>query len=353
MAAYCAFDALQVLAVALGVIVGLLLSTHGSATLTERNWAWTLERLRQLFDVESLTKAATFSPADVERYYRLTTFRDYGILAAATRCSAMHTELKPAAAQPFRIGHFKQLVYALLHLDGSIPKPAILEVGFGKGVNSVALASLLPHASCMGIDIVEEHATFARKLAADAGATNVEFTCGNAADPPPNVRSRRFDLIFGIESFCHLDTDELMDGFMAFAESALGDNGKLVIVDGFRSGRFHDTSPDARMAMQLAECGFKVRRMASKAMWCTLAKAHGFELVHDEDLTQQAIPFWTMGWRVASVILHFPSTLRLFIHSNAARVETGGNLLAVCCTAFAFHMGSAQYGVLTFRKHQM
>lgn len=327
------------------LLMGLAAYIFFKGPPNEADWAWTLRRVRMVFDTEALM-ATAFEPHDVERYYRHTTNRDYALLAAATRCSAMHTELR--CTLPLRLSHFKQLVYPLIYL----PQPAasVLEVGSGKGSNTVTLAALLPHASFVGLDAVAHHAAIATEAAADAGTTNACFVVGNAAAPPAEITSKRYDLVFGVESLCHLDTDAMMDGFLHFAAGTLTSGGRLVIVDGFRSSRYNEATPLVQSAMRLAECGFRIRRMATKAAWVSSARRHGLQLIHDEDLTAQALPFWTDGWKAAVLILFVPRLARWYIHSSEARTETGGSFLAVCCTAAALALGSAEYGVLAFEK---
>ena len=320
----------------------------GGTPPTLRDWEWTLARLHSVFDTEALM-ATAFEPQDVESYYKLTTFRDYAVLAAITRCPAMHTELSRARRLPMRVSSFHQLVYVLTHMYGGAPA-AVLEVGCGKGANTITLAALLPQASFEGLDMAACHVAAAQRLAVDSGVTNTRFVVGNAAMPPPAVASRHFNLVFGIESLCHLDTDAAMEGFLTFVAGSLVHGGRLVIVDGFRSNRYDEVSPAVRTAMRLAECGFRIRRMAPKSLWVAMARRHGLSLVCDEDLTTQAVPFWTTGWRVATLLLMAPRLIRWYINSSSARAETGGSFLSVCCAAAAFTLGSAEYGVLVFQR---
>jgi hypothetical protein len=80
--------------------------------------------------------------------------------------------------------------------------------------------------------------------------------------------------------------------------------------------------------MRLAERGFQIRRMPSKAEWVQEAKEAGLHLVRSRDLTSEALPFWTTGWRAAR------SVLRLVPGVRALGVGAD-SLLAVTMTAHA------------------
>ena len=126
-----------------------------------------------------------------------------------------------------------------------------------------------------------------------------------------------------------------------------------MIVDGFRTSSFDRLDADVREAMNLAESGFRIRRMPSKEAWDALALQNGLRRVQDVDLTPEALAFWTRGWRAARLLMTlFPSLVRRYLRSaDRNRRETGASFVAVLMTAYAMALGSAEYGVLTFEKH--
>lgn len=193
-----------------------------------------------------------FGAEDVVEYYTRTTFRDYRLLEFATGSEAMHTRLVPRVTLPYEAGHLRQLLYVVGH-TGSAKN--VLEIGSGKGTNSIFLAHLLPHVNFVAVDLVPDHVEFATSAARAAKLSNLSFVLGDAStlpsclpaipsasSAPPSAPSsappsaspsdREFDLIFGIESLCHLDTPAKMSGFMGYAGAALGagqagDRGRL------------------------------------------------------------------------------------------------------------------------------
>lgn len=322
-----------------------------------RSLAPTHDRLeRDLSRLATIVPLAEFEASRYEtehvcHYYASTTFRDYKLLELATSCNAMHTELVPASGLPFKTGHLQQLLYVISHLGEQPKNGSILEVGFGKGSNSVFLASLFKRLQFVGLDVVDEHVEYAQAYAQTCcKLPNVQFVKGDACLPPETIREMRYSIIFGIESFCHIDSDAKLGSFLQFAAKSLLPRGKIIIVDGFRSRKFHDLSTEVQQAMNLAESGFRIRRMASKVTWKSTAAAAGFEVLEDLDLTDQAVRFWTKGWKVAELSLLLPSLLRLYFSSSPRRAETGANFVAVLMTAYAMSLGSAEYGVLVLQK---
>lgn len=343
---------LYVVSVAAAVVVALVFYIYVKRlTPTRERLASDLRRLRRVLPVDELS-ASNFGEDDVRRYYSATTFRDYKLLEWATGCNAMHTELAAADRRlPYRPRHLQQLLYVIAHLgDGAIAGGRTLEVGFGKGSNTVYLASLFPDALFVGLDLVDEHAAHATDYAAATGvAGNTAFAVGDAAAPPAGLLDARFDAIFGIESFCHMD-DAKLAAFLKFAAKALLPRGRIVVVDGFRADNYADLDDDVREAMNLAESGFRIARMPSRATWRALAAEHGLEVVSETELTRQALAFWTRGWRVAHTLLRVaPAFLRWYFASNLRRRETGANFASVAMTAYAMALGSANYGVLVLQ----
>ena len=99
----------------------------------------------------------------------------------------------------------------------------------------------------------------------------------------------------------------------------------------------------------LAESGFRISAMPSKALWKKLAAAHGFVLIRELDLTHEALPFWVLGWRMARVVLLFPALVRPVMGLSEACRETAANLMSVATTAHAMRdRAAAEYGMLVF-----
>jgi predicted O-methyltransferase YrrM len=301
-----------------------------------------LRLLRQTFDIDGVLAAKDgYVAEDADAYYARTTDRDYRALELCVG-PGMHTEL----CAPFPVlrfgGHTRQAALVLMEAAGA---KNVLEVGCGRGYCTLFLAGLLPRGTGLhAVDRVQRHIQLAQDACAKGGYGHVHFTHADGTEFLQNAASPSYDLIFGVESLCHLDTSAKLHAFVAQASARLASpGGKLVVVDGFRASSWTGAPEPQRTAMRLAECGFRIRRMPSKAEWTEAAAGAGLQLTRNVDLTAEALPFWTLGWRLARTLL------RLLPGVVVRRAQD--NLLAVATTAHAMRSGAAaEYGVLVFQK---
>ena len=291
-----------------------------------------------------LTGQAGYDKEDVVEYYRETTDRDYQFLESL-QGPGMHT----------RLSHVTQEMIVLNEIATtrrSLREPMnVLEVGCGRGCCTLFLAGALPGVKFTGVDLVERHVEVAKRECEARGLQgNATFAVGDAAEGVDGLGLGRFHLIFGVESLCHMDTKEKVEEFARQAERMLAPGGKLVIVDGFRCRNWKMASADQQAAMRLAESGFKIRAMPSKADWIFAGHEHGLIFSKSSDLTEEALPFWRLGWRAARAVLRYPMMVRFFARSSPARTQSAGNLLAAAMVAHALRSGAAEYGVLVLEK---
>lgn len=268
----------------------------------------------------------SYTQASVVRYYTRTTDRDYWLLEMAVG-PGMHTKLANGLSQ-------LQLILTEIAL---VDAKSVLDIGCGRGYGTAYLASCLPTVCFFGVDMVSRHIQAARQL-----------RCQNAAFVQDEairflaVAPARFDVVYGLESLCHMDSMAKMRAFMIRCRGVLEPGGRLVIVDRFRSAAFERASADQQLALGLAECGFRIRNMPSKSDWIMEAALYGFKLERNLDLTADAMPFWTRGWKITRVLLRL----------GVARVlpaESAANLMAVATIAHAMRdRAAAEYGMLVF-----
>ena len=329
------------LVVPLCIVFGLTLlnSVFRGKLEDPKTLAGDLAVINDAYDYNAHFPQNDFALGDVMRYFKATTDLDYWLLERFVG-PGMHTVLTPRT--PWVKSNARQCVFVMIHIRGSAA--SVLEVGCGRGFCTLNLAELFPDAKFLGVDAVDRHVEVARKAAADAGIKNAEFREQDMLSEP----NGKYGVIFGVESLCYMDTPKKRMRFMQNAAEMLESWGCVVIVDGFRSASFDTKSAELQVATCLAERGFRIKRLASKDDWIIAARSAGLRLVRDLDLTEEAIPFWTKGWRVARTVLQaFPYFARWLV---AHRPETAANLLAVATTAFALRGGAAEYGVLVFKR---
>lgn len=377
---------LTCLTVLVAVFVGwVLIDCWWRSDLDERTLSRDLELIGKAFDIKAILFAKeTYTTEDVGQYYAHTTDLDYRALELCVG-PGMHSELRAPHPILNYGGHTRQAAIVLMEVS-SFDMPSwmadpvdllspvlsvapltyrrVLEVGSGKGYCTLFLAGMCKNVQFYGVDRVARHVQLATEACVKGGYTNADFECADAVDLLSNApESVHYDVIFGVEALCYLDTPAALKAFVTQAAKRLSHRGgRLVVVDGFRSASFDSASEERRTAMQLSECGFRIRRMPSKAEWmeevswvCLLvffqtdfrskAKQAGLHLIKNVDLTGEVLPFWRLGWRIAITILRLiPFAPRLM------PVHSAENLLSVATTAHAMVGGTAEYGVLVFRK---
>lgn len=162
----------------------------------------------------------------------------------------------------------------------------ILELGCGKGFNSLFCAQHLHKAEFTGTDLLEQHLVKARDFAAKAGQTNVRYE--QASYEPLPERFRDFDLAFGFETLCYAkDTDVVAASIAA----ALRPGGRFVMYDMHAHGDADALPRDLALATRLYEVSVAITRGFIRAgQWeASLAKA-GLVVDPVEDVTAQLLP---------------------------------------------------------------
>lgn len=324
--------------------LGYILYTGYSAELDDNTLQSDMNAIMRAYKPESLSK--NFTVADVKKYYTATTDRDYMLLERAIG-PGFHTRLRAKDPILNYGGHTRQPTHVFGHIH-AVNAKNVVEVGFGRGYCTFYLAGLLSDVNFYGIDLTPRHVTVASETATKNKYRNTYFLEGDASlleDVPSRV-----DLIFGVESLCHMDSIYTMKLFLLNVKKRLNDGGRLVIIDGFRSNDFVSAPEDYKQVMELCETGYRINQMPSKQLWIEEAFKVGLTLHTDLDLSFEALPFWELGWRFAHTALKFPWLIRYIANSTPFRVETASNLLSVATTAHALRVGTAEYGMLVFES---
>jgi ubiquinone/menaquinone biosynthesis C-methylase UbiE len=144
----------------------------------------------------------------------------------------------------------------LLHFDTSYPAGSrVLEAGCGVGAQTVTLARNSPNALFTSVDISGASVTEARRKAAAAGLTNVQFEQADI-----------FNLPHGPDSFDHIFVCFVLEHLSQPVEalhtlkSHLRQGGTITVIEGDHgSAYFH---PDSEAARQAIQCQVELQRRA-------------------------------------------------------------------------------------------
>jgi 2-polyprenyl-3-methyl-5-hydroxy-6-metoxy-1,4-benzoquinol methylase len=200
--------------------------------------------------------------------------------------SEIGDEIPRAIERFFRPGYVNFLVKEwLAAVPGLIPKlekgATVGDIGCGRGQSTVTIAKAFPNSRVLGIDYHQPSIEYARKLAADEGAQNVEFVAA-AADKIP--ADRKYDLICSFD--CIHDMVDPLATLKAIHE-VLAPDGVYVWSEPNASDKahenrnplgrtFHSISPLHCMTVSLAYNGAGLGTVIGEAGAKRLADEAGF-----------------------------------------------------------------------------
>jgi SAM-dependent methyltransferase len=268
------------------------------------------------------------SSHDVKTYFAMTTDRDYVFLERVMG-PGMHT----------RIGDDNERQYDFVEIGHATH---VLEIGCGRG-HSQVLARRYPNVHFTCVDILARHIDVAKEAATDLN--NIEYHQADATANLSWLGLRKFQVIFGVESLCYMGNRDKMTHFIEQSRALLAPGGRLVIVDIFRRGNFAHANSDHQIATLIAEYGFFCTNMPSKEDWTEVVGAAPRANIN---LTAEAMPFWTLLWRVARFSLYLIVCLKPFgLRIPWHHMYTLFNVVSLSTMAHALR-GASEYGVLEF-----
>ena len=182
----------------------------------------------------------------------------------------------------------------------------VLELGTGRGFNTVYLARRHPKIRFVGIDITERHLAVAQRKTADL--ENVDFRI--MSFDKLNFNASSFGLVFEVESICHtLDMHSLLQS----VHSLLTPGGLFVCFDGFR-GDSEVLSAEEERAVVLVEKSLAADRFWRYSDWTRAARAVGFDVVEETDLSAEIMPNVRRFERMAKVFFSCRIVTKLLSH---------------------------------------
>ena len=160
----------------------------------------------------------------------------------------------------------------------------VLEVGCGKGVNTIRVAGACPEVSFTGLDLLSDHVEKATARSADL--PNARFVQGSFEPIPASLSGA--DVIFGVETLCYAKD---LDAVCQSIADSLNPGGRLVIFDCFREDDKGPVSDQMRLATRLLEVGWGVPAgYRSAAEWCAALERAGLRMHWVKDETANALP---------------------------------------------------------------
>ncbi|MGB3651167.1 MAG: class I SAM-dependent methyltransferase, partial [Rivularia sp. (in: cyanobacteria)] len=241
-------------------------------TLTEA-----LEKIDQTFGIDKIL--SDFDRNFMVRYY---TQSEIGYRTYHSEQDCVHMALNEDGVFNTQ-GYYAQPKTVETHLQ-SLNAKQVLELGCGKGFNSVFLADRNPETMFTGIDLTPLHVKIAQKKAVDL--KNLSFMQGDFNHLP--FADGQFDVVFAVECLCHSTN---VPRTLAEIYRVLRPGGRLVVFDGYRSAEFENQEASLRTAQKLTEVAMAVQDgMNDIDNWSNTSSEVGFKLLESADLSQAIKP---------------------------------------------------------------
>jgi len=160
---------------------------------------------------------------------------------------------------------------------------SVLELGCGKGCNSVFLAQQFPGVRFYGIDISDVNLNIARQKS--RRLVNASFSYGDYHDLSFDACS--FDMVFAIESLCYANN---VNNLLAEVFRVLKNGGHVILYDGFRESAFEPLPVNLKQAAILTEKSMAVNNFKQIDSWLQCARESGFTTDAVLNLSQAVLP---------------------------------------------------------------
>ncbi|MEA5515113.1 class I SAM-dependent methyltransferase [Nodularia sp. UHCC 0506] len=184
----------------------------------------------------------------------------------------------------------------------------VLELGCGKGFNSLFLAEQYPEVNFTGIDLTPLHIKIAGRKANKL--SNLSFEEGNFNQL--NFADQSFDIVFGFECLCHAPQAQIP---LAEIFRVLRPGGQLIVFDGYRKIELEQFSKLLQTASQLVEVSMAVRHGFSEIDdWQKIAQSIGFRFQALEDISSAIKPCLSRLQKLSLQIFSLPWKLKILTY---------------------------------------
>lgn len=160
----------------------------------------------------------------------------------------------------------------------------VLELGCGKGLNTIFLAEKHPEIRFTGLDLLAEHIEKARARSTEL--KNVRFMQGSFEPVPEELGPA--DLAFGVETLCYAKD---LDAVCQAIARSLKPGGRLVIYDCFHETDKGEVSAEMTQARRLLEVGWGISAgYRTPQRWRRALARAGLQLRRVQDETPYVLP---------------------------------------------------------------
>jgi SAM-dependent methyltransferase len=311
---------------------------------SEADLARDLDVLGRAYRVRDPEEILTAAFDDLERnltgYY--SDVRDY-YTGTGAQLGGVHS---PDGAIHFGLdwdGHFRhEGFYEQARIIGELIRARgakdVLELGPGKGLNSVYLAERNPGVRFTGVDFTPAHV----RIASERGkhCPNLRILQGDFHHLE-QIPDESIDVAFEVEAGCYSDTPERVGRFLSEVGRVLRPGGTFVAFGYVRSDDFERCSRDVKLALALVARAWVVEGFVPESVWNAAAERARLRLMERSDIRKANMPSVLRLYRQARLFyLTLASPMRA-IPSMLMRRSTH-NAVSALMLPYTFWLGALE-----------
>lgn len=215
----------------------------------------------------------------------------------------------------------------------------VLELGSGKGFNSIELARRNPDVAFTGVELTPLHAQIATERGREL--TNLRFVecdfqrLAHAGD-------RSVDLVFDVEAGCHADTPQRLGALLSEVRRVLRPGGLFVQFGFFRSSDFDALTGPVRLAAQLVERAWVIEAFHTELEWKRAAAQVGMDPRDRKDLRAASLPSLRRIHQQAKFFYTVMATAARPLFAPLVKQSTHNSVSALMLP-YAYELGSVEY----------
>ncbi len=219
----------------------------------------------------------------------------------------------------------------------------VLELGVGRGANSVYLAKNHPDVIFEGIDLADGQLDYAIKAA--KGVKNFRPREGDFHNLR-NYAPGSFDVVFVVEALCHSNKKETV---AKEATRVLKRGGLFIVIDAYSSRQGKRLTKNEKLVKNLIEKGMRVAGFEYFYSFKKQVSRAGFKLVLEKDASESTMPTLLKLERLSASFFSLPGRLKRIVVGLFPK-EFTYNIISGYLMAETIRSGIARYEMLVFEK---